>query len=178
MTEHAQDHVEFHLTEFSENGHVLFRENRSLWQLTPDGRAAHQEHLAEDLQGLDPVAALADQYTHFIELNSAFKELCGAWQLRDGEPNDHSDPKYDGMVLGQLTDLHGEALPVIGEIGERIHRMSPYSRRLDRVLERLRGGETSMFTGVMCGSYHDAWMELHEDLILTQGIDRAEEGSF
>ena len=30
-----------------------------------------------------------------------------------------------------------------------------------------------MFTGVMCGSYHDAWMELHEDLILTQGIDRA-----
>ena len=26
--------------------------------------------------------------------------------------------------------------------------------------------------GVMCGSYHDVWMELHEDLILTQGIDR------
>ncbi|MFT7503790.1 MAG: hypothetical protein ACI91Q_002603, partial [Gammaproteobacteria bacterium] len=27
-------------------------------------------------------------------------------------------------------------------------------------------------------SYHDAWMELHEDLILTQGIDRSAEGSF
>jgi len=39
-------------------------------------------------------------------------------------------------------------------------------------------GETNMFTGVMCGSYHDAWMELHEDLILTQGIDRTAEGSF
>ena len=33
-------------------------------------------------------------------------------------------------------------------------------------------------TGVMCGSYHDVWMELHEDLILTQGIDRVSEGSF
>jgi len=30
----------------------------------------------------------------------------------------------------------------------------------------------------MCGSYHDVWMELHEDLILTLGIDRAAEGSF
>jgi len=39
-------------------------------------------------------------------------------------------------------------------------------------------GETKMFTGVMCGSYHDVWMELHEDLILTQGIDRTAEGSF
>ena len=39
-------------------------------------------------------------------------------------------------------------------------------------------GETNMFTGVMCGSYHDVWMELHEDLILTQGIDRSAEGSF
>ena len=29
----------------------------------------------------------------------------------------------------------------------------------------------------LSGSYHDVWMELHEDLILTQGIDRAEEGS-
>ena len=30
----------------------------------------------------------------------------------------------------------------------------------------------------MCNSYHDVWMELHEDLILTLGIDRAKEGSF
>jgi hypothetical protein len=24
----------------------------------------------------------------------------------------------------------------------------------------------------MCGSYHEVWMELHEDLILTQRLDR------
>jgi hypothetical protein len=39
-------------------------------------------------------------------------------------------------------------------------------------------GDHQLFTGVMCGSYHDVWMELHEDLILTLGIDRAKEGSF
>jgi hypothetical protein len=30
----------------------------------------------------------------------------------------------------------------------------------------------------MCRSHHDVWMELHEALILTNGIDRAAEGSF
>jgi len=34
------------------------------------------------------------------------------------------------------------------------------------------------FTGVMCESFHDIWMELHEDLILLQRIDRVSEGSF
>ncbi len=63
-------------------------------------------------------------------------------------------------------------------MGGVIERLSPYSSRLTVVLGRVQQGETNMFTGVMCGSYHDAWMELHEDLILTQGIDRAAEGSF
>ena len=39
-------------------------------------------------------------------------------------------------------------------------------------------GETNMCMGVMCGSYQDVWMELHEDLILTQGFGRAAEGRF
>ena len=42
----------------------------------------------------------------------------------------------------------------------------------------MQAGDHHLFTGVMCGSYHDVWMELHEDLILTLGIDRAKEGSF
>ena len=42
----------------------------------------------------------------------------------------------------------------------------------------LESGDMRMFTGVMCGSYHDVWMELHEDLLLTQGIDRVAEGSY
>ena len=50
--------------------------------------------------------------------------------------------------------------------------------RLEATCRRVLDGERNMFTGVMCGSYHDVWMELHEDLILTQGIDRVAEGSF
>jgi hypothetical protein len=170
--------VESHLGEFSGAGLVQFRENRGLWQLTPDGREAHLEYLAADLDGLDPVSALADHYSVFIDLNGRFKELCGDWQLRDGAPNDHSDPDYDADVIDRLHGVHSEAEPVVSDMGGVIQRLSPYSSRLTVVLGRVKQGETKMFTGVMCGSYHDAWMELHEDLILTQGISRAAEGSF
>ena len=170
--------VESHLAEFSDSGLVQFRENRGLWQLTPDGREAHVEYLAADLDGLDPVSALADHYAVFIDLNGRFKELCGDWQLRDGAPNDHSDPDYDADVIDRLHGVHSEAEPVVTDMGGVLQRLSPYSSRLTVVLGRVKQGETNMFTGVMCGSYHDAWMELHEDLILTQGIDRAAEGSF
>lgn len=178
MTTLESTEVETHLSEFAGVGHVRFRENRGLWQLTPDGRAAHLEHLAADLDGLDPVSALADHYTTFIELNSRFKELCGDWQLRDGAPNDHSDPDYDADVIDRLHGVHDEAEPIVNDMGGVIERLSPYAGRLTIVLGRVKQGETNMFTGVMCGSYHDAWMELHEDLILTQGIDRTAEGSF
>lgn len=178
MTAHPTDHVEGHLEEFAAAEHVQFRENRGLWQLTPAGREAHVEHLAADLAEIDIEAALGDHYPGFVEINVAFKELCGDWQLRDGEPNDHSDPAYDGKVVDRLADLHGDARPIVVNMGEELHRLQPYAPRLDVTLERVRAGETNMFTGVMCGSFHDVWMELHEDLILTQGIDRSAEGSF
>lgn len=169
--------VEAHLSELVSRQWALFREARALWQLTPDGKAAHPEALGRDLHGVD-VGSLGRDYEHFLELNDAFKQLCGDWQLRDGAPNDHSDAAYDRRVTERLVELHGDARPIVVGFAEVLPRMSPYAPRLDVTLTRFRNGETNMFTGVMCGSFHDVWMELHEDLILTQGIDRAAEGSF
>ena len=170
--------VEASLGALADEGHAQFRENRGLWQVTADGRTAHSERLAADLDGVDVAAALGPHYEAFLESNSRFKELCGDWQMRDGEPNDHSDDTYDASVVERLQALHANALPAVESMGEQIERMQPYSERLVEVLAKVQAGETKMFTGVMCGSYHDVWMELHEDLILTQGIDRAAEGSF
>ncbi|MGB3736159.1 MAG: hypothetical protein WA964_14470 [Ilumatobacter sp.] len=178
MTSLSTDDVELALTRLADNGYTQFRENRGLWQLTADGRAAHGEHLLADLEGLDVAATLRTHYQSFLTSNSKFKELCGDWQLRDGEPNDHSDTAYDESVVERLSALHADALPAVTSMGEGISRMRPYSNRLVEVLAKVQTGETKMFTGVMCGSYHDVWMELHEDLILTQGIDRSAEGSF
>lgn len=177
MTTHDHPTVEQHVAEFAERELAVFREARSLWQLTPDGREIHQDYLAADLDGFD-LSLLADVYRGFLDLNHEFKELCGAWQLRDGVPNDHLDVDYDAEVVDRLAGLHHRAEPVVGAFGDALERFVPYGWRLDAVLDRIRIGESNMFTGVMCGSYHDVWMELHEDLILTLGIDRAAEGSY
>lgn len=178
MTAIAADDVEAALASFAEAGQVQFRENRGLWQLTADGRTAHVAQLAADIDGLDVAAVLGVHYEPFIACNTEFKELCGAWQMRGDAPNDHSDAAYDAEVVGRLADLHARAHPIVAAMGTAVARMAPYADRLESVLAKVQAGETKMFTGVMCGSYHDVWMELHEDLILTQGIDRAAEGSF
>ena len=169
--------VEAHLAAMLEAEQAQFREARGLWQLTPDGRAAYPRLLADDLAGVD-YTLLAPSYATFLAINSSFKELCGDWQLRDGDVNDHSDPAYDADVIDRLGTLDTAVQPVVATVGGVLARLEPYAPRLAQSLARLQQGETNMFTGVMCGSYHDAWMELHEDLILTQGIDRSAEGSF
>jgi cytochrome c5 len=156
---------------------VAFREARGLWQLNAAGREHYAAELAADVAGAD-LAALKEPYHTFLQLNEAFKALCTDWQLVNGAPNDHSDAAHDARVIDGLATVHKAAIPVLDSLAAGLARLAGYAPRLEVSLQRLRSGETNMFTGVMCGSYHDVWMELHEDLILTQGIDRAAEGSF
>jgi hypothetical protein len=170
--------VEEHLQDLHAREWVLFREARQLWQLTPTGREEHRTALVADVGHLHIADLLHDSYERFLRVNEQFKELCGDWQLRDGAPNDHADAGYDRQVIERLVALDSAATPIVDEMGNILQRLAPYSIRLASTCRKVVSGETNMFTGVMCGSYHDVWMELHEDLILTQGIDRSAEGSF
>ncbi len=176
MTMLARLDVDAQLRAFESSGWVRLREPRALWQLTPEGRVAHEAQLAADLVPV-ALASVAAAYRGFLGLNSAFKELCGTWQLRGDVPNDHADRAYDRRTIEQLRSLHERVQPTIAELEAALVRYAPYALRLEAALLRVEAGEQMMFTGVMCGSYHDTWMELHEDLLLTQRIDRAEEGS-
>ena len=167
-----------HLESMQQEGKTQFREARSLWQLTPAGREAHPPLLEADAGRPGFRDGLATHYPNFIELNEEFKVLCGDWQLREGAPNDHTDASYDKGVLARLFKLDVNAQEIVGAFGHVADRFSGYSRRLVNSRLALEGGQRNMFTGVMVGSYHDIWMELHEDLILTQGISRSAEGSF
>ena len=170
--------VEEHLAALEQREWAMFREARQLWQLTPIGREEHRIALTEDVGNSHLSAELREPYGAFLTINERFKALCGDWQLRGGQPNDHADAAYDQGVVQRLVELNDDAVPVVARMGEVLVRLAPYGPRLARTCQRVVEGETNMFTGVMCGSYHDVWMELHEDLILTQGIDRAAEGSF
>ena len=46
------------------------------------------------------------------------------------------------------------------------------ARRLSAALEKVHGGDTAAFARPMYDSYHDIWMELHQDLLLTSGHQR------
>jgi hypothetical protein len=173
-----EDEVISHLEAMKEDGHTNFREARGLWQLTPDGREAYIIALEEDVSRPGFREGLAEKYHHFLELNETFKQLCADWQLRNGEPNDHADKAYDSAVVKRLGVLDDEAQPICHAFGKTAKRFDGYAARLTGSRTALEAGDERMLTGVLCGSYHDVWMELHEDLILTQGIDRVAEGSF
>lgn len=162
------------LNELVAEGNATFMEARQMWIISPDGRTAHQPVLAAAAQTVN-LAAIP--YEPFLALNDEFKQLCTDWQLRDGEPNDHTDADYDAGVRERLASFDDRAQPILTGIGDAVPWMAPYGPRLVEARARLLSGDEKALTGVMCDSYHDIWMELHEDLILTQGIDRAAEGS-
>ncbi len=179
MCSAGSGHVEDILGRLQADELTRFHPARGFWQLTPAGRQHHADLLAGPHKpDEETVALLRESYSRFLELNVAFKELCVAWQVRNDTANDHSDPSYDAARVEALRMHHGHACVVVGEMAAAQARVGTYRPRLDDAIARVEGGERDAFTGVMKRSYHDVWMELHEDLLLTLGIDRAAEGSF
>ncbi len=170
----SEDAVRPFLDDLVAGGNATFMEPRQMWVITPDGRASHQPLLADAVSSLDLDGL---PYRDFLALNDDFKQLCTDWQVKDGQPNDHSDEAYDRSIFDRLAELHERSLPIVSTLAAAIPWLAPYGSRLTGAKERLANGDPKALTGVMCDSYHDIWMELHEDLILTQGIDRAAEGS-
>lgn len=155
---------------------AVYRAPRSRWQITPAGRAAPLELLDNERAAVD-LTALRSTYGSFLALNDDFKTICADWQLRGGEINDHTDRAYDEQVVQRLLELDDRAQPLVTGFADVLARFRPYAPRLRRSRTHVEEGDVRMIAGVMCGSYHDVWMELHEDLLITQGISRAAEGS-
>jgi hypothetical protein len=157
-------------------GHCRHLQSRGLWQLLPPGRERHEQLLACIPD--DVINRLREPYSDFLVVNGEFKELCVRWQTRHGEPNDHTDAAYDSTQIAHLQHIQARAAPIVDRFAAAIARLGGYLDRLSEALVRTVAGETTMFTGVLCGSYHDVWMELHEDLIQLLALDRKHEGSY
>ena len=99
------------LRRLAARGLVTIREGRMAGALlTPAGRQAHAEQLAQDAGTRGAAAALAAAYEEFLPVNAEFKRVCQSWQLRpDGQPNDHADAGYDAGVISRLAGIHATA---------------------------------------------------------------------
>lgn len=143
------------------------------YKLTPEGTARAAELLGADVAAPGRVAALEQVYQAFLPLNERLKEVTTAWQLRDGEPNDHTDAGYDARVVDDLAEVSDRAGAVLRQAGAELARMAVYADRFDAAVARVRAGEHAAFARPLADSFHDAWMELHADLLASLGRERS-----
>ena len=158
---------------------AVYRAPRSLWQITPAGRAAHLELLENERAAVD-LTALTSTYGSFLALNDDFKTICSDWQLRPSttDPlaaNDHSDSEWDRRVLQELSSLDEDLRAVCIKLAGRLARFAGYDDRFAAALARAERGEHSWVTRPRVDSCHTVWMELHEDLLATLGMQRGAE---
>jgi len=146
--------------------------------VTASGREAAGRVLATERGqwGNERAGALLES---FHLLDGRMKEIVTAWQLREvgGSQvvNDHADPAYDQGVLAQLGALHADADAWLAPLAAAVKRYELYRARLDRAARLAAGGDARYVASPRVDSYHTAWFELHEDLILLAGRTRADE---
>lgn len=140
-------------------------------RISPEGRERLNELLAEEREAVD-AAALTAAYDDFRSVNAEFKALVTDWQVKDGQPNTHEDADYDAAVLARLDRLHQQALPIITAAAAQLPRLGRYAEKLQAALDKLHGGDNSWLSRPLIDSYHTAWFELHEELILATGLTR------
>lgn len=162
------------LDELNRRDEVHHRDGRiSGWTLTSRGRTAHADLLSAEREEHDADAVVREADSAFVALNEHFKQLCTRWQLLpDGTVNDHRDREHDKAVLDDLHPVHRQITAITERLARTLPRFGRYARSFDDARSRLLGGEVSAFTSPMSDSYHDLWMELHQDLLCTAGRQR------
>ena len=53
--------------------------------------------------------------------------------------------------------------------------MKAYEAEFENAMAKLDEGDNAWFASPILDSYHSVWMHLHQDLILTLGLTRAED---
>lgn len=145
------------------------------WSLTTRGRDELEARLAEELDASGGRDLVDAAYRSFLALNPELLEVCTDFQVRGDVVNDHLDDRYDAAVIGRLADLHERARPLCDDLAKVLDRFGGYGDRFDAALARIRAGHHEWFTKPLIDSYHTVWFELHEDLLATLGVDRADE---
>jgi hypothetical protein len=170
------------LDQLAEEGLVVRREGLLPgWSLTPSGTIEHHRLAADELERAGARPTVEDGYQRFLVLNPGVLDACSRWQVRDVAGrlvrNDHADRRYDARVVDDLSSALDRVRPVGDELGDVLERFRPYAPQLDDALGRVRSGDGDYVTKPVIPSFHTVWFEMHEDLLVTLGRDRASEAT-
>jgi pyruvate,orthophosphate dikinase len=144
------------------------------FRLTEAGREAAAALVAADRDrwGAEAASAALDA---FLDLDRRMKSIVTDWQMKDPATiNDHSDAAYDADVLGRLSSLHEDVEAWLAPLAAGLPRLARYGTRLGEAAAAA-AGNGKYVASPRVDSYHGAWFELHEDLILLAGRTRADE---
>jgi hypothetical protein len=151
------------------------------WSLTETGRLEGERRLADELDRTGTRPVIEGVHDTFARLNQRFLSTLTRWQIRP-QPwdrlaaNDHDDPVWDGRVLDELTSFGRRLGPLCAALTAALDRFAGYDDRFAAALEAAEAGRLTWVDGVQVDSCHTVWIQLHEDLLSTLGIDRSTVG--
>lgn len=151
------------------------------WTLTEPGRQEDERRVADELVRTGTRAVVDAAHGTFGRLNERFLATLTRWQIRP-QPwdrmaaNDHTDTEWDDRILDELAS-HGRRLaPVVAGLGAALERFAGYGDRYATALRRANDGERDWVDRTGIDSCHTVWIELHEDLMATLGLERGDVG--
>ena len=147
------------------------------WSLTEAGRLEGERRLAEELDRTGARAVVDSAHETFARLNERFLSTVTRWQIRP-QPwdrlaaNDHDDPVWDGRVLDELVSYRRRLGPLCAELTAALDRFAGYDDRFAAALARAEEGQLAWVDGAGVDSSHTVWIQQHEDLLATLGLER------
>jgi hypothetical protein len=149
------------------------------WTLTQAGRLEHDRLVSDELAQVGARTTVEQGYHGFLRLNSGVLDACSRWQVRDvgGRMvrNDHADTRYDAAVVRDLSSALDHVRPVGERLAGVLERFRPYAPQLEQAMVKVRSGDGDYVAKPVIPSFHTVWFEMHEDLLVTLGLDRSSE---
>lgn len=150
------------------------------WTLTTAGRAADERMLAEELVAAGATEAVTEAHAAFLPLNTRLLAACTHWQIRPlpGQPlaaNDHANYVWDSRVIDEFVRLGRYFAPIAADLAAHLARFDGYADRYAAAAKRVDRGEHQWVDAIDVDSCHRVWLEFHEDLLATLGIERGDE---
>jgi hypothetical protein len=133
-------------------------------RITREGRIANAAWARLE-PGTEAEAVVRRGYSRFLPLNQELLRVCHDWQLQPG----------DWSVLDRAAALDERIGPIVKRVSAAAPRFESYRHLLRGALARVSEGANDWLTSPRVDSYHTIWMQLHEDLLLALGRDRASE---
>jgi hypothetical protein len=150
---------------------------RSGWSITDRGRIEGERQLAAELDAAGAREVAAAAHAAFLPLNRRFGPVCTRWQLRPrpGDPlaaNDHTDWGWDSSVLRSLAALGDGLDRALAPLVAVLPRFDGHVERYRAALRQVDRGERAWVDAPDRASCSLVWIQVHEDLLATLGIER------